>query len=151
MAKWPTAMVPVTDATVGPLPDAFFIAAVPRPRLVRAVVAFERSERLLASASAPILLAAVGPAAVSPVPPAATETGMTRLIVLPFFDRPVPAMISPAPLNWVKVSAVVPTVIGLGVVSTKPAPVLVLPCSTKVKMPLTRLDELLASVARVRA
>src|SRR5579863_5950762 len=80
------AVAPAAAAPVPPLPTdngvplqlplliADNIARAPSPRFVRAVDALARSLRLLASSSAPILLAAVAPAVVAPVPPLETAS-----------------------------------------------------------------------------
>src|SRR5579863_7987836 len=63
------------------------VAKGPRPRFVLAVAALVRSDRLLASASAPILLAAVAPAVVAPVPPLPTDNGVPLQLPLLIADN----------------------------------------------------------------
>ena len=62
-------------------------------------------------------------------------SAVTTSIWLPFFVKPAPAVIEPAPLNWLKKSPVVPTVMLPSVVRTQPLSALTDPSSTNVKRP----------------
>lgn len=64
-----------------------------------------------------------------------TVTFVSMESVFPLLESPVPAVISPAPENCVKVMAVVPTVTDQVFVQTKPAPALTVPDSTKTNPP----------------
>ena len=62
------------------------------------------------------------------------------LRVLPTFDRPSPAVMLPAPENWLNTRASVPTTAEpLSFVQTKPASALMVPCSMKVNAPAALL------------
>ena len=70
-------------------------------------------------------------------------------IVFPSFSIAVPGLISPAPENCVNDKSCVPTVASVLLVQTNPILSLVVPCSTKTKLPLASLPTAM-SVARVQ-
>ena len=65
--------------------------------------------------------------------------------VLPFLDRPAPAVTCPAPLNCVKARPVVPRTIAPLVVRTQPLSAFTDPSSTNVNMPAVTSSLLSAS------
>ena len=92
------------------------------------------------------LLSAIEPANISFVTPAAfirnwslftsnDESSTLTSSVFPLLLNAFPAIIDPAPENWLNVNAVVPNVILPLLVNTNPALAFVVPFSTKVKAP----------------
>ena len=71
--------------------------------------------------------------------------------MFPDLLKPVPAVICPAPLNWVNDKSVVPNVIVSLVVNTNPLSALVVPSSTNINIPAVTSEEIFASLARVGA
>ena len=71
--------------------------------------------------------------------------------VFPDLLKPVPAVIWPAPLNWVNDKSVVSNVIVSLVVNTKPLSPLIVPSSTNINIPAVTSEEIFASLARVGA
>jgi hypothetical protein len=59
----------------------------------------------------------------------------TASMMLPVLVRPAPAVICPAPVNWVKLSPVVPRVMGPSVVRMNPLSAAAVPSSTNVNSP----------------
>ena len=90
----------------------------------------------------------------TPIPPLLPisrppPVSITTFNWLPIFSRAIPAVTCPALENCVNAKSCVPTVASVSLVQTNPILSLVVPCSTKTKLPLASLPTAI-SVARIQ-
>ncbi len=96
----------------------------------------------------PVIAGAVSALFVSVCDPVNVVTVESMDRVLPDFDSPVPAVISPAPENCVNVILFVPITMVVEMAQTQPLPTFAVPVSTKTNAPCNSA-EVSASVVRV--